>query len=374
MKARFVLPERLRLTILDRYLFQELGGGFAVGVAIFSILLMAIDLLFPLSELLVKYRVPVLVLLEYFLSRIPGLVLYTLPMAMLLGTLLTFARFSGDHEILAMKAGGISFYRILVPVLVFAAAVVLIGFLLNDQVVPRTTFLANSIMESQMRKKNPMAMENVTVRTKTQEGFERITFARYFDERTGTLIGTIIHDFTPEGELARSTVAKETLWKEGVWEMQDGMVLEFAPDGKVDYYSTFKTAVLELPQTPGEVSLFQKRPEEMRMSELKRMAAVMKKINIRDALAFTLQYHMKLAIPFASLVFACIGVPFGLRPHRSAGAVGVGLSMIIVFAYYVVTFVAVTLGKASIVSPGLASWFPNTLFLSLGLYFIQRAA
>src|SRR5438552_3556818 len=109
------------MPILDRYIFRELASPFVFGIAIFTILFMATGPIFDMARLVIQDGVPALSVLEYALVRLPAFIAYTLPMSVLLATLVAFGRLSVDHEMIAMKAGGISFYRIIFPVSGFAA-------------------------------------------------------------------------------------------------------------------------------------------------------------------------------------------------------------------------------------------------------------
>src|SRR5579872_3127989 len=128
MIARTITRERirvdaLRLTTLDRYMIAELAGPFAFGFSAFMLIFVATNLL-ALSRLITEERAPLLAVIEYFLWGLPAVIPYVVPMAVLLGVLLAMQRLSGESEITAMKAGGLSLERIAVPLL-------LVGFVLS---------------------------------------------------------------------------------------------------------------------------------------------------------------------------------------------------------------------------------------------------
>lgn len=363
------------IKILDKYIINEISVPFFFGIAIFTLLFIASGLLFQAVKMLVQHGIPFIVVGKFLLGKLPAIIVYTLPMSTLLAALLAFGRLSGENEIIALKAGGISFYRIVLPAILFALGVTIFSIYFNDHIVPRATYMSNYILYSQIKKQNPKLFEDITLRTTTRDGLERITFARFFNEEKGVLKDTMVHDFRKEGGISRSTYAQEAKWGKDGWKFIDGVIVHFDEKGTISYQTTFRQAHIYIPQTPEDIRNRQKKPEEMSREELSKKIKLISRVNARsDSLrSLKLQFHMKLSLPCASLVFATIGIPFGLKPHRTSSSVGLGLSLVIIFIYYIIMFLGMTLGESGLLPPFISVWLPNIIFFLVGIIFIIKA-
>ena len=129
---------------LDRLIVRELIGPWLFGVAIFTALIFASVLLVRITDMVVK-GVPLEIVFELSILLLPGIVVKTFSMAMLLAALLAFGRLSNDSEIVAIRAAGASLFRVMRPVLVFSAIVALVSFLVNEWIVPGASYQATSL-------------------------------------------------------------------------------------------------------------------------------------------------------------------------------------------------------------------------------------
>jgi lipopolysaccharide export system permease protein len=93
-----------------------------------------------------------------------------------------------------------------------------------------------------------------------------------------------------------------------------------------------------------------------------------------DVTDFKIQLNMKMSIPFASLVFALLGAPLGISRRRASSSIGLGLSIIVIFVYYIVTFVSMAIGEIRLLPPGFAAWLPNIITGGIGWYILSKAA
>jgi lipopolysaccharide export system permease protein len=111
----------------------------------------------------------------------------------------------------------------------------------------------------------------------------------------------------------------------------------------------------------------------MNIVQLREYIALKEKMGA-DITDFMIQLNMKTAIPFASLVFALLGAPLGLSPRRASGSIGLGISIIVIFFYYIATFISMSLGEIKLVPPFLAAWLPNAVTGGVGWYILVKAA
>ncbi|HAA48040.1 MAG TPA: LPS export ABC transporter permease LptG, partial [Synergistaceae bacterium] len=159
MQARRLKPSFLTILTLDRYVVSQTANAFIFGVLAFTVLLVAGDLLFELADLMIEQGISLWAVSRLFVYKLPGVVALTLPMASLLAALLTFGRLSSQSEIIAMKAAGIAFQRILRPVIFASVGVSVLALMMNESIVPLSNKAADNIMRFEIAREQPSLLK-----------------------------------------------------------------------------------------------------------------------------------------------------------------------------------------------------------------------
>lgn len=359
------------MKILDRYLLKELAGPFLFGVAAFTSILLASSVLFELIRMMVQYHMGIQVVAKVTLLRLPEIMFYTFPMSMLLASLLAVGRLSGESEIVAMKASGISLYRIISPFILIGVVVSLLTVILNEYVVPQASFAAKQIMvEATTQKKVTFTSENIIYREMDPSGqLQKLFYAAKFD---GTAMRRVVVQDFEKGQMVRIVVADSAAWERDHWTFRDGHIYLLNTAGEYTQKISFKEQVIPLKQEPLTLARNNKEPLDMNFSELSQRIEILKKSG-EKVNQLEVQLYQKLAVPFASLIFVLVGAPLGMRPQRSSSGIGLGISIIIIFIYYVLMFISLALGEIGTLPPLVAAWIPNLVAGSIGGYLIYRA-
>jgi lipopolysaccharide export system permease protein len=191
------------------------------------------------------------------------------------------------------------------------------------------------------------------------------------DARAGTMKGVLLHEFE-EGRLVRASVARSGVWRNGEWRIEDGQVFEVAKNGVVRLLFRFEHQRLALSLSPEQLQRRTKRPVDMSAREL--WATIEENRATGSGLAqLSVLFHLRLALPWACVVMAILGTSLGaFRRGRAGSGVGFGISLVIVFAYYVVMSLCRALGESGNMPPFLAAWTPNVLFLTVALSFSRH--
>lgn len=363
--------------ILDRYVFNELLSPFLFGMAMFTVLFMATGPIFDMANLVIAYGIPVRVVLEYALVRLPSFISFTVPMSVLLATLVAFGRLSMDHEMVALKGGGMSFFRIVVPALIFALLATALSYFLVTKLAPESLYMAKLIVAKNQNKHQFFPLQDIKFTSTTEDGLERITIAKSFDETTGVMQSPVINDYGKNGEIVRITHAQQAVWKNNTWTLDDGEIFQFDSKGDFQSRMTFQNASFNLSHSPGQISLVERSPDEMVSSQLRKTIAIMERDPMKDKdqiRSLWMRYRLRQALPFACVVFALVGAPSGIRPVRSTSSSGVAMSVFIVLIYYFFVAIGNSLGEHGAVSPVIASWFPNVFFFGLAIFFLLKEA
>ncbi|VBB09285.1 permease lptg/lptf-related [Lucifera butyrica] len=361
------------MRILDKYILKELFGPFFWGVGAFSSIFIGTGTLFRIAQYITQYGASVTEVLKLFIYSLPGIVVVTFPMSMLLAALLAFGRLSSTSEITAMKSGGISFYRLAAPVIAAAFLVSIFAVAFHEFLVPAANAAYNYTVYYEIQKnERPKSQEYIVIKDISQGDIRRLTFARRYDETTGSMYGVTIQEFENDN-LTRVENAERAVWQQDRWIMYNGVVHDLTTGGSVARTMHFDEQVMPLDKKPANISLEQKKPEEMTIKELKQQIKALRReyMNTSD---YEVELQQRLSIPMASMVFALIGTPLGLSPHRSSSSIGFGLSIIVIFIYYSIMTFTTALGQGGAIPAVWAAWIPNIIALIAGGLLVRRAA
>jgi len=378
------------MKLLDRYLLRELATPFAFGVAAFTAILFAGGFLFDLMKMVAEQHARLVDVLRLIIYHLPTLMVVTFPMSVLLAVLLSVGRLSGESEIVACYAGGVSLWRLMVPLLAFGFAVAVLTLVFNELVVP-TGAERYELLRAALREGKPGVQQNIVVRDPSSGPPQRIIFAREFDLRNSTLRDLDLFEYH-KGRLALVVHSESAYWRGSRWELHRGFVQTMrraAPEegsqpqakanGKVGeglLVFEFNTIVRDLGKSPEEIAREQKNPRDMSARELKQEIAALQRAGraMTEALSeLQVQLHMRLSIPFAAVVFVLVATPLSLRRQRTSSALGLGLSVLIIFAYYVLLNWTRILGERGAMPPIPAAWTANAVAAAVGLLLLRGA-
>lgn len=396
------------MKLLDRYIARELLGPFLFGVGAFTSIFIASQLFFKLMSYLAK-GAPLPETLSLLAVKLVPLIVFTFPMAMLLAALLAFGRLSGEQELTAMLSAGIPFLRTAVPAFVAGAAVSALGLAINEWVAPaagRTAERLERRIIDHLRASGvdiapPKANRAFVVQDTDSDGqLSRVVVARGLNLATGELRDVTLVQYGPAPGGGRQVTylveATRAVWEKGSsWRFIEGRLQYVNPVHRAEtrptagsrpvasgprsevYQSTLRFADMEfkIRKSPRQMLAQQRNAEEMNFGELRETIGYLKEQGAapKAVRELEVQLYNKLAIPFASMVFALVGSPLGLRRLRGGASVGLGLSILIIFGYYLLWHGMSVLGEGGQVPPAVASWLPNAVGLVAGLVLIRRA-
>jgi len=356
------------MKLLDRYLIREIVPPFAFGVLAFVLLFVSANILFKLTQLITELGISLWTASELFLLWLPQWVVYTFPLATLVAILIAFGRLSGDSELVAMHAGGISFRRLVVPLIAAGLVVSLATAALNEFVVPAATRLADRIVREANQRAGKASQESVYLKEMSGGEVTRLVYADRLTLRTEEMTNPLVVWFE-HGRPVMVTIAQRGRWRGKNWEMLNGVnwILQSGWSNTV----AFKSWTAELSTSPRLMAQQARSPGGMTYRELRQYIRYALRQD-RATAELELTLYQKLSIPFASLVFALIAPPLGMRSHRGSSAIGMGLAIMIGFAYYVVGNYLAVMAQQGALSPFWAAWLPNVATALIGLGLILK--
>lgn len=354
------------MKVLDRYVLKEFTAKFTLVLLSLSGIYLIVDF-FERIRMFLSNQGTAAQIGAYFLYEIPMIVSTLLPVSVLLGTLVTFSVLSRNSEIIAMKANGVSLYRMALPVLLFAAGISAVSFVLTEYVTPFTNQKAKHIkfVEVQKRGTEFQVFGNNEIWYRGRDG---IYHFRHFNSRTSTPRGITIHYLNPwDGAVSKRVDAERAEWNGEEWVFHDLQVATFPLGGEPELERVPAMAA-DLPEKPEDFLVVRKDAEEMGYGELKRYIEKIRSQGY-SAAHYRADLYGKIAFPFVSLILAVLGISFSLlRSERSGGISGaIAMGVLIGFSYWIVFAVALSFGRSGSLPPLAAAWAANVLFGSAAL-------
>ena len=357
--------------ILDRFILGQLVSPFLFGIMSFTVIIVSGSLLFTLADLVIMRGVSMAQVVRLFLYSLPAVVVLTIPMSCLLGSLLGFGNMSANSELVALKSAGVSFGRIVRPVIIICIFISIFSFAVNETVVPLSQRAAAGLLRQIYRHVPPVSRDNVFIRDISGGILRRIIYVKEVLPRSGEMRDIMLQEFE-DGSVRRLISAQRGLWVDGMWWLDDGQVFEVREDGMVEMLFRFERQRLNLDMKPSDLGSDAADPDEMNLKELY-LTIKNAELKGNDSSKFAMYFYLRIAVPWASVVLALVGATVGSRPQRSSSGMGLGLSVVIVFCYYVIMSLCKSLGENNFIPGLLAAWIPNVVFLSVGMFLIRRA-
>ena len=376
------------MRLSDRYALREAISPLLFGVAAFTAIFIASDIVFTVASLVAAGSAGLADVIKLFLYKLPYVAKMTFPMAMLLGSLLGMARVSSSGELVAFRACGLSIGRLALPVLAFSFFVFLVSLFVGEALVPkaaRAEFeLTNKILN---RTEAWLKGDDLVQQRRSPNGLELVHIGKLRDE---VITNVVVVEILNNGEVT-ITRAEEAVWDSSSWYYGKGSTVVVSPDGlsrvvpprsdevvpstSVRFEGVYRKLPLE--ESPEALSRIAQdvRPESMTYHQLKLKIESMLERGVPPSrvLKDRLELYTKISLPFSSVVFALIGLPLGIQPNRSGGSIGFGLSILIILVYYVIMTLGIAMGEGGSLPPILAAWLPNIVIGGVGVWLLVSA-
>jgi lipopolysaccharide export system permease protein len=365
------------MTRLDRYVSRQFLKSIVFAVLAFSLIFILVDMIENLDDF-VDQNVEIQVILLYYVYFLPRIFSLMVPVAMLLSALFVVGRMSNNNEMTIIKCAGVSLYRFMLPLLVIGLTVSMAMLFFDGWLVPRINAERLNLEREHLKKHLEMrGRYNLFF----QDSDNRIISLDYYDEPDATARRVTMQQFAPDDPtvMLRRIDAERMMWKDeaDAWVLYSGLRREFSRDTTLPVQQRETVTAfdsLEMDQlviTPEIVVRMQQKPEEMELGDFhgyidrQRLAG-------SDIARLLVDYHGKIAFPFASLIVVFFGVPFASVKRRSGLAVQFGISIFLLFIYMVSQKLSQIFGYNGNIPALLAAWLPNLLFFLAGIVVMVR--
>jgi LPS export ABC transporter permease LptG len=355
--------------LIDRYLVREYLTLMAIGLAVAAALFIVIDLLQTLDRYL-RVKPPLIYILEYFVYRLPAALHEGLPIVMLVATIFLFLTLSRYHELTALKAAGVSLYRVSAPILALGLIVAVGAGLFQELALPRLNERSDEVNRVKIRGQAPRHLQS-RQRLWMRSADSRFYRVELVHPGTSAMYGVTLLEVDPEFRLVGRLDARRAHWTPAGWELSDGAYREISADGKVQTVPFARTAV-DLKEEMEDFLRVQKPVNAMSFTELRDYIAQL------ESAGFQIRKHLvelysKLSFPLVNLVMVLVAIPFALQAPRGGRLLGIGLAIAIMAGYLVVHYVALAFARADLLPPLVAAWTANVIFIGIGVSLLLRA-
>ncbi len=377
-RERSVWKARLRPTkILDGYLLGKFAKTLILSLVIFILIMHLVHLIEHLDTYIDK-KANIIDVLRFYLYYTPFLIVLTIPVAVLLSAIFTIGLMARRNEVLAIKASGVSLWRVALPILLAGLTISVIVFVASEKILPYTNQMKSEIRYGKIERIPEYREEYYSnFHRRGDEG--RIFNFRLYSPRQLMGKDVQIHTYS-ENHLQEILEVREINWQDSVWLALDGKRTIFAePDDPTsrDSIIQFDTLYLDyLSETPQRFTKRRIDPRDFgydqTISDLREEIRIKSK-NGLPTTSEEVYLRFKYALPLTSFIIILIAVPLASDPRRGSPAIGFAFAIGISFAYMIMFEVFRTLGTSGKIPPMFAAWSVNAIFLVVGLFMMIRA-
>jgi len=360
------------MRILFRYLLREYIKVFTMCFSGLMTIYLVIDFFEKVRRFL-RYDANWLDVLTYFLLKTPAISFQIAPLAILMATLLTFGLLSRGHEITAMRSCGISLLWITSPFVAFAAGISLVLLLFSSTVIPLAANKSEEIRTTRIEKKPPAAAVKLR-QPWTRVGADSLMHVTSVSVGGELLSDVHLYQFDHNFQLVDTTEADEARYSDSTWTLYQGRHRRFSPDGTVST-TVFDRQPIALTLIPDDFTTWLAGDAEL--MTFHDIRAYTRRRHQQDSQAARLKtdYYGRIAFPFVTVIMVTIGIALSLRRSGTRGsgmAMGIGQALAVGFCYWTTHSIAIALGRGGVLTPLLAGWMANLLFMSYGLYLMFK--
>lgn len=352
--------------ILDRYVLREFLKILALVLVSTAALIMIIDYT-EITNDIRENHIPLHVVLSYYRFLFFQVINWTLPISVLVATLVTFGMLSKNNEITAFKSNGVSLYRVAIPVVAVAVFISMLSYLLVDFVLPYSNQRYEELHNRIKGKKQVTSSSNQQKQWYLGKGHYILNFLSY-DRNALELSQVQVFEFDPTGfKLVRRVYAQTARYDNGRWVFQNGWIRSFGDDNSASYSPILRPIGLQYAETPDDFATDVKSPDQMTYAQLRRYIRTIRQSGYA-AEELSVKLYEKTSWPFISVVMALIALPFAFRIGKRGALYGVGIALLLGIFYWMVFAVFTKFGEVGNLPAMLSAWSANILFAIAAIY------
>lgn len=355
------------MKLVNRYLLSHFLRILTLTLSSFVGIYLLIDFFEKISDFL-DHQATAAQYLSFLLNSIPVIITQVLPLAILMTMVLTLGTLGRTNEITAMRACGLSLWRIIRSLMILALLVSVLQLVVNEQLVPINARNLNQLLDVELKGKAQQSLTQGKIWYRDKGRIVHIVLA---DPEQKKLQGITVFELDSNSRLAKRLTAPSAVYHQNGWEASSLRMQQFDPrTGDLLKIESKTKQNLQLGRTPDDFKSGVSKNNEMNFQQLLKLVNKLKAEGF-DATRQLVDMHSRLATPFTCLIMAFLGVPFALQRGRGSSiAVGIGLSLGIGVIYFILQSLILAFGYSGALPPIVAAWAVNLIFLLVGIWLL----
>lgn len=360
------IKEKIKaITILDKYILKQVIEMFLMGVCVFTSIIFASDTFITLIKQISLFGIPFKVALMIIILNLPSVIVMTIPMGILLATVMTLNGLSLKSEITVMRACGIGLNRIAKPIFIFAIFMSMFSFVINETIVPIATKASKTLALWALGQKNiPNGKQNFVFKELTPEGvLKRLFYVGSCEDKV--LYNITVLDTSKQGTIQVLQADEGKTSPEG-WDFRKGAIYTVGDEGNILNTTLFDKSLIKFGLDLSK-EMNKNVAKEMNFFKLsKTISNNSLGVDGKDRIIAIIELYDKLALPLTTIALVLIGVPLAITPPRVRYNRGFLFSILIIFAYYLIRALSIGFGETGALLPFFAAWMPNIVLTLAG--------
>lgn len=347
------------MRILDKHIIREFFKVFCLCMMAFILVFLLVELTDKIKYY-IQYAPSGLLMLKYFLVKIPGYFFFAVPLSILLGGMLSLSMMARNSEIVAIQAAGIDGLTIARPMLLVGVVSSVLLFIADETIIPWSNRYSEHIQEVEIAGRPDRTFyqrDQVWMRSPGS-----ITHIRKIDSSRTTLEGVTVVEWDDSYTFLRRIHADKAVWSAGEWILY-GVNRTIRTEGGRFVVDAVPWMIGLQDKKPDDFGRIERLTKEMTLSQLgEYIQAVLDEG--RHPVRYLVDWHAKIAFPVVCLIMAALSVPFAVRVSPRSGGAGLGLAvaLAIAFSYWIVQTLCIALGHGGYIPPAAAAWGANVVF------------
>jgi len=362
------------MKLIDRYILTNILTPLTYCLVAFLMLFVIFDLFSNLSDF-IDAGTPMPYVLKYYVYIIPSAMIFVVPISLLLAVLYGLSQLTRNNELTAMRASGVSLYRLVAPLILLGMLASIAVAVINETLAPKSAYWTQQFIGAEKHKDDDISFyisRNLPFKHPVSR---RIWMIGEFDRQTYAMRSISIIQQREDGSDAERITAREGQWKDGRWVFQEVQRQKLDQRGNImgpPSPLAAQQVMWELEETPTDFINVTKDPEFLSSRELLDFIDAHQHLSSSTIARYMVDLHYRLALPWTCLIVTLLGLPIGAHTGRRGAMGGIAMALLLFFSFYVMMNLGMAYGKKEIVVPWLAVWLPNMLFLGIGIISVYR--
>ena len=360
------------MKLIDRYILSSFLHPLGYCLAAFSMVYVVYDLFDNLPDF-IHAHTPLREVVRFYAFLMPSVLIYIVPVSLMLAVLYSLSNLTRNNELTAMRASGVSIYRLMIPIAVTGVLASVLVSAVNETIAPWSAYWCHQFIRSQRHKGRMDVYLAHNVAYKSQQT-GRTWLIGTFDTRTFDIRNVEVVQQRPDGSDESRIQASEGLWLDGRWWFRDLTIQKYDHAGRPigPPYRERGREMREYTETPIQFLNEVRDPQFLSARDMAHYISTHTHLSPRTIARVRVDMHQRLAMPWTCLVVTLLGIPFGTQTGRRGALVGVAMCLLLFFLLYLFINLGLILGKKEILPAWVAAWSPNLIFLAVGAVLIHR--